>query len=74
MKIGSSNGDSGLSAPGGETWDATAKPRRKQPAVNETLQLAIGSQLKAAYDEVVKERVPDRFLELLSDLEARQGS
>ena len=40
---------------------ATAAP------VNETMQHVIGSQLRAAYDEVVRQPVPDRFIELLSD-------
>jgi len=40
--------------------DATLEPE---------LQAFIGRQLKATYDEVLNEAVPDRFLELLKKLE-----
>lgn len=33
---------------------------------------AIGRQLKAIYDEVAEEPVPDRFLELLQKLDEKQ--
>jgi hypothetical protein len=33
------------------------------------VQAKIGSQLRALYDEVVKEGVPDRFVELLKRLD-----
>ncbi|MFC3639593.1 NepR family anti-sigma factor [Camelimonas fluminis] len=36
------------------------------------MQQAIGSQLRAVYDEVVRLPVPDRFLSLLSSLDGRQ--
>ena len=36
------------------------------------LQAHIGRQLRAVYDEVVSEAVPDRFLKLLEELERKQ--
>ena len=36
------------------------------------LQDHIGSQLRALYNEIVNEPVPDRFLELLAELERQQ--
>ena len=75
MKSSSGNGDPGAGVPsvagGGDNPDKT---HRKRPPINESMQHVIGSQLKAAYDEVVKQPVPDRFLELLSVLEGKQGS
>ena len=37
------------------------------------LQAHIGRQLRAVYDEVVNEAVPDRFLQLLEELERRKS-
>jgi hypothetical protein len=37
------------------------------------LQAHIGRQLRAVYDEVVGEAVPDRFLRLLEELERKQA-
>jgi len=36
------------------------------------LQTHIGRQLRAVYDEVVNEAVPDRFLQLLEELERKK--
>ena len=37
------------------------------------LQAHIGRQLRAVYEEVVNEEVPDRFLRLLRELEQKEG-
>jgi Anti-sigma factor NepR len=37
------------------------------------LQAHIGRQLRAVYDEVVNEPVPDRFVKLLEELERKQS-
>ena len=37
------------------------------------LQAHIGRQLRAVYDEVVNEAVPDRFLQLLEELERKKA-
>jgi hypothetical protein len=34
----------------------------------------IGKQLKAVYDDVLNQPIPDRFLDLLSQLESKTGS
>ncbi len=38
------------------------------------LQAHIGRQLRAVYDEVVNEAVPERFLKLLEELERKKGT
>jgi hypothetical protein len=44
------------------------------PGLEAELQAHIGRQLRAVYDEVVHEPVPERFLKLLEDLERKQAS
>jgi hypothetical protein len=46
--------------------------RKRKPVVNDALQQAIGSSLKAVYSEVLSQPVPDKFLDLLGQLEAKQ--
>lgn len=55
---------------------APARPRggRRKPPIGDTLQQMIGAQLKAAYDDVVRQPVPDKFMDLLAALEQKQGS
>lgn len=43
------------------------------PALDDDLQIHIGRQLRAVYDEVARQPVPDRFLRLLEDLERKQA-
>ena len=38
------------------------------------LQAHIGRQLRAVYEEVVSEAVPDRFLKLLEELERKEAN
>ena len=49
------------------------KPLTNKPApksgLNSEIQARIGHQLRAMYDDVVKEGVPDRFSEMLRQLE-----
>ncbi|GGC63100.1 NepR family anti-sigma factor [Chelatococcus reniformis] len=72
MKNSSNNGDAaGLPSGGGSGWHDEGQRAGRSP-LNETLQHVIGSQLKAAYDEVVRQPVPDRFLELLAKLDGKQ--
>lgn len=42
---------------------------RTGPALNRDIQTKIGQQLRAIYDDVVDQGVPDRFVELLRNLE-----
>lgn len=42
---------------------------RTGPALNRDIQTKIGQQLRAIYDDVVDQGVPDRFVELLRSLD-----
>jgi hypothetical protein len=51
-------------APGGST------PRDKRPTgLNNEIQARIGHQLRAMYDDVVRQGVPDRFADLIRKLD-----
>jgi hypothetical protein len=43
------------------------------PVLNRDIQTKIGQQLRAIYDDVVDQGVPDRFVELLRNLEREKG-
>lgn len=42
------------------------------PEIDSELQAHIGRHLKASYDDILEQSVPDRFVELLKKLEARE--
>jgi hypothetical protein len=44
--------------------------KNKAPALPPDVQSKIGEKLKALYDDVVRQPVPDRFRDLLSQLDA----
>jgi len=44
---------------------------RKQGGLNADIQARIGHQLRAMYDDVVRQGVPDRFADLLRQLDQR---
>ena len=44
-------------------------PQRQNAGLNREIQAKIGQQLRAMYDDVVQEGVPDRFAELLRQLD-----
>ncbi|MGE0213326.1 MAG: NepR family anti-sigma factor [Parvibaculaceae bacterium] len=48
-------------------------PPLKPPALDHESQAQIGRMLKAMYDEVADEQVPDKFVELLRQLEASES-
>jgi len=57
--------------------EADMKPNKEQPAVTERTEplgsnSEIGRKLKQYYDELVTEEVPDRFADLLRQLEDRE--
>ena len=53
----------------------TSPPRQPGPAGSETdLQSQIGQQLRAVYDTVLSQPVPDRFVELLNELDTKTGA
>jgi Anti-sigma factor NepR len=45
----------------------------KQTGLNAEIQSRIGHQLRAMYDDVVRQGVPDRFAELIRKLDAPEG-
>jgi Anti-sigma factor NepR len=50
--------------------DDSASPAKKR---NPNVKDHIGRQLRALYDEVANQPVPDRFMELLNRLEVKRG-
>ena len=48
------------------------KSRGKQGGLNAEIQSRIGHQLRAMYDDVVRQGVPDRFAELIRKLDPPQ--
>jgi hypothetical protein len=48
----------------------TRKPQAKPAKLSRDVQARLGQQLRAMYDDVVSQGVPDRFTELLNRLEA----
>jgi hypothetical protein len=46
----------------------------KQGGLNAEIQSRIGHQLRAMYDDVVRQGVPDRFAELIRKLDVPQGA
>ncbi len=49
---------------------AGAQSAGKQGGLNAEIQSRIGHQLRAMYDDVVRQGVPDRFAELIRQLDA----
>jgi len=41
----------------------------REPAIDPKVQQAIGKRLRAVYDDVINEPIPDKFMELLAKLE-----
>lgn len=46
---------------------------RSAGSLNSEIQIKIGQKLRAMYDDVVREGVPDRFVDLLRKLEKPPG-
>lgn len=46
--------------------------RGGSPEIDSELQAHIGRHLKASYDDILGQDVPDRFLDLLKQLETKQ--
>jgi hypothetical protein len=49
-----------------------AKPPTNKGGLNAEIQSRIGHQLRAMYDDVVRQGVPDRFAELIRKLDASE--
>jgi hypothetical protein len=52
-----------------ENMPVTTTPVRSGPVLNRDIQTKIGQQLRAVYDDIVDQGVPDRFVDLLRDLD-----
>ena len=50
------------------------KEVKKQGGLNAEIQSRIGHQLRAMYDDVVRQGVPDRFAELIRKLDAPEAN
>ena len=53
------------------TGDSTGSAQDADAKLGNDVQRFIGDQLRAVYDEVLKEPVPDRFVKLLEELERK---
>jgi hypothetical protein len=54
--------------------DETMKDVKKQGGLNAEIQSRIGHQLRAMYDDVVRQGVPDRFAELIRKLDGPEAA
>ena len=50
------------------------KEAKRQGGLNAEIQSRIGHQLRAMYDDVVRQGVPDRFVELIRKLDVPEGN
>ena len=53
---------------------AQARRSKPSPGLDRDIQAAIGDQLRAMHDSILREGVPDRFVDLLARLDKPQGS
>ncbi len=54
--------------------DQIMKDVKKQGGLNAEIQSRIGHQLRAMYDDVVRQGVPDRFAELIRKLDGPEAA
>jgi hypothetical protein len=54
--------------------DDIMKEAKKQGGLNAEIQSRIGHQLRAMYDDVVRQGVPDRFAELIRKLDGPEAA
>ncbi|AWN45520.1 hypothetical protein DK419_03625 [Methylobacterium terrae] len=63
----------GMQGPGGQgpraSGDDDPGPGPEQPALDRSVQGRIGSHLRAMYDELMQQPIPDRFADLIAELE-----
>ena len=50
------------------------KEARKQGGLNAEIQSRIGHQLRAMYDDIVRQGVPERFVELIRKLDVAEAT
>lgn len=54
------------------TMQVRTASAKSGPSLNREIQTKIGQQLRAIYDDVVDQGVPDRFADLLRDMDQGQ--
>ena len=59
------------SATTGGFMGGSASPKKRKAGLAPEIQAQIGARLMAAYDDVLQQPVPDRFRQLLEDLDAK---
>ena len=64
---------SGPDNPMESTSTRSKKPNEKPAKLSRDVQARLGQQLRAMYDEVVGQGVPDRFTELLNRLDTDEN-
>ncbi|GIK97732.1 MAG: hypothetical protein BroJett029_19410 [Alphaproteobacteria bacterium] len=57
----------------GTVMQTDVMPRKSGGRLGREVQTKIGQQLRAMYDDVVKQGVPDRFTDLLKQLDKGEG-
>lgn len=60
--------------PGSPMHTGGSRPAGQSGALDKETQSKIGQQLRAMYDDVVRQGVPDRFSDLLKRLEEGEGA
>lgn len=53
------------------TRPAAGAGKRRAPELDRDIQMRIGESLRAMYDDIVQQGVPDRFADLLSKLDEK---
>lgn len=53
---------------------AEGEVEKEATAIDSKVQERLGRQLKALYDDVVRQPIPDRLLSLMAQLEEKKGS
>lgn len=67
------NGAERRAGPGVAAQDPAAPAPRPAPRLKPQVQEHIGRQLRAVYDDVLKQPLPDRFRELMDKLDQTVG-
>ena len=67
-------GDRGRKAPTLSVVGGTPTPQRMSLGLDADVETHIGGRLRAMYDSVLREPVPDRFLDLLHQLDSKMSS
>ncbi len=56
------------------TMNAQDSPKPSKGGLNPEIQARIGHQLRALYDDVVRQGVPDRFADLIRKLDSQEAA